>query len=227
MKSLIVILIIIAVVIFSGKKRKVPGVSGEILSFIMIILVDVAGYLSFLLVLRTGFPEILEAWQARDGFFLATNGALIVCILALTLPGKNKRWWGAVGIVILFFLVFNVIKQELKKSYYDNMPIPPTQVAQPNPEDKDSNPQQHSSGKTSKLFNFTDDKRSITVYLKPGWKSYPKGGPITIQTPSGDILEDIPGVDSYFGYQPEGTYIISATSDETTGVELYNYWKQH
>ena len=223
MKSLIVILIITAIVIYSGKKRKIPGVSGEILNFIMVILIDVAGYLFFLLVLKTGFPEVLEAWQARDGFFLATNGAFIVCILALTLPGKHKRWWGAVGIVILFFVVLNVIKKELKKSYYENMPIPPTQVIQPNPEDNS----QQLSGKTSKLFNFTDDKRSITVYLKPGWKSYPKGGPVKIQTPSGDILEDIPGVDSYFGMQPEGTYIIYADSDETTGVELYNYWKQH
>lgn len=223
MKSLIIILIIIAIVIYSGKKRRVPGVSGEILNFIMVILIDVAGYLSFLLVLKTGFPEVLEAWQARDGFFLATNGALIVCILALTLLGKHKRWWGAVGIVILFFLVLNVIKKELKKSYYENMPVPPTQVVQPNPEDNS----QQLSGKTSKLFNFTDDKRSITVYLKPGWKSYPKGGPVKIQTPSGDILEDTPGVDSYFGMQPEGTYIIYADSDETTGIELYNYWKQH
>lgn len=215
MKSLIVILIIIAFVIFSGKKRKIPGVSGEILNFIMVVLIDIAGYLFFLLVLKTGYPEVLEAWQAREGFFLATNGALIVCILALTLPGKHKRWWGAVGIVVLFFMVMNVIKKELKKSYYENMPVPPTQVIKPNPKDRNE--------MTSKLFTFNGN-RPIVVHLKPGWKSYPKGGPVEIQTPSGEILKDSPGVDTHFGYQPEGDYVIYASSDKTTGIELYNSW---
>ena len=76
---------------------------------------------------------------------------------------------------------------------------------------------------TSKTFYF-DQSRMIKVYLYAGWKDYPKGGSIRIETPNGGTLTDWPGAIRHFGFQPEGWYYIYATSPQTTAVEIYNYW---
>lgn len=77
---------------------------------------------------------------------------------------------------------------------------------------------------TSRIFDF-DQTGVIHEYLKPGWKDYPKGGKIKIETPLGRTLYDEPGVQNNFGMQPEGWYTISKVEQKTTGVELYNYWE--
>lgn len=116
MTNVIIILIIIAVVIYSGKKAKIPGMGGKIWEYISIILLDVAGYIAFLTVMTTGYPEVMDAWMARPGFFFATNAALIICIIVASMSPTKRKWWGAVGVVVLFFVVKNVIIDELEKA---------------------------------------------------------------------------------------------------------------
>src|SRR3989344_2245013 len=50
----------------------------------------------------------------------------------------------------------------------------------------------------------------IPIYLYQGWKDWPKNGPITITTPGGQVLQDQPGAENHFGFQPDGMYIFRA-----------------
>jgi hypothetical protein len=76
---------------------------------------------------------------------------------------------------------------------------------------------------SSQLFNF-DSTRVFSVYLKRGWKTYPKNGAISITTPDGKVINDTPGVNLNVGCPPEGNYTFRATEKSTTAVEIYNYW---
>jgi len=68
----------------------------------------------------------------------------------------------------------------------------------------------------------------IAEYLCPGWKTFPLGGSkeeggITISAPHLKTpLKDAPGVDNYFGNQPEGNYIFRPDPlGSKRGVRIY------
>lgn len=66
----------------------------------------------------------------------------------------------------------------------------------------------------------------LTVYLYPGWKTFPLGGTNKIITPSGKVIRDEPGVHQDIGYMEEGNYIIRPSPENAQhGVEIYNQWK--
>ncbi len=68
----------------------------------------------------------------------------------------------------------------------------------------------------------------LHVYLRQGWKSYPKGGPVEIRNADGQLVHiDRPGVDYNHGYQPDGMYSFCAveSGDSNRRVEIYNDWR--
>lgn len=76
---------------------------------------------------------------------------------------------------------------------------------------------------TIKEFDLSAEE--VRVYLYPGWKDFPLLGKITIETPSGDVLQDAPGVPVKFGYQPPGWYTFHADpKGSKRGVRIYNQW---
>jgi hypothetical protein len=120
--------------------------------------------------------------------------------------------WVLLGVIIVIGIIFLSIPSQSNNNchknnnYVANNPLP-----------------SQSKVKSSKLFTFDKTSKEIKVYLRSGWKDYPKGGGVKIITPNGNILEDKPGIDKNFGYQPEGWYIFCGEKN-TTGVEIYNYW---
>ncbi len=77
--------------------------------------------------------------------------------------------------------------------------------------------------KIPKYFPFEGGK-GFTVYLKAGWKCYPRGGNVKMKTPDNMTFIFKPGVYKYVGYQPDGVYIFYPEESKTLGVEIYNYW---
>jgi hypothetical protein len=65
----------------------------------------------------------------------------------------------------------------------------------------------------------------LPEYLYQGWKDWPKGGAITITTPSGEVLHDKPGVKVNFGFQPNGVYTFRTDPvGSKREVQIYNRW---
>jgi hypothetical protein len=131
-------------------------------------------------------------------------------------PGNSTLKWVFLGLAfIVFLIIINSGINSCKRNNSESNNPKKTENSIPQP--------RVSPVKTSRYFEF-DRARSVHVYLKAGWKDYPKGGEIKIETPEGRTLYDKPGVQNNFGMQPDGWYTISAMESKTTGVEIYNYW---
>jgi len=137
---------------------------------------------------------------------------------SVTTTKKTNSWtvfWNIVATVaiifvaIMLFLIVSSITRSCDRPRTSGNSTPPQTYVAP--------------VKTSQTFQF-DETRMFSVDLKAGWKDYPKGGKIKIKAPGGYFLEDEPGVDKNFGYQPDGRYVFYALESKTEAVEIYNYW---
>jgi len=64
----------------------------------------------------------------------------------------------------------------------------------------------------------------LSVKLYKSFKTWPKGGPVSITTPWGEIITDQPGVDTKFDQQ-DGIYIFLADpKGSERKVEILNKW---
>lgn len=117
-----------------------------------------------------------------------------------------KRWVWLAVIVIVGIIFLCLPPWEYHKDVPQNYSQPTAQKVQ-----------------TSKFIYFKESK-SVSVYLKAGFKTYPKGGMVKIKNERGVVFTDEPGVNRNMGYQPDGLYTFVA-SENATGVEIYNYWE--
>ncbi len=120
------------------------------------------------------------------------------------------------GIIVFFILCASIYGYATRDDGDDDEDAPQAAVATaPAPEDLSWSHRP-----------FDVSKGGVAVYLWAGWKSFPQGGKIAIQTPTGNRLVDEPGAPKDFGWQPSGSYIIypEDPADADRKVILYNQW---
>ena len=81
--------------------------------------------------------------------------------------------------------------------------------------------------KTSQTFDIPEG--GLRIWLEEAPAIYPKLGVIKITTPSGRVIKDTPGIDTYAPgaepFEPAGWYIFHADPPGSTRkVEIYNRW---
>ncbi|MES3032102.1 MAG: hypothetical protein V4699_02560 [Patescibacteria group bacterium] len=127
--------------------------------------------------------------------------------------------WMILGTILLLLAIAGGVRGCSKKAEADKEARKQTATA--------SAPATHTvpAEKPWTFRTLTVPANGLAVKLYKGFKEWPKGGPVSITLPSGEVVSDQPGVEVKFDEQ-DGIYIFMADpKGSERKVEILNRWE--
>ncbi|MEK7219492.1 MAG: hypothetical protein AAB687_02355 [Patescibacteria group bacterium] len=148
---------------------------------------------------------------------------------APTTEASNPLPWviggGAFILLVILALLFSGGSSDEKKEGAQKKAQ--QEVSPPSAQQEQQRNVQQQRPKTSRTFEIPQE--GLRVWLEEAPATYPKLGEIIIKTPSGRVIHDKPGIDTFRSgsepFEPAGWYtFLPDTPGSKRKVEIYNRW---